>query len=236
MNVPEELILKNQMNYHSRNFRYINLLSMIYISFLMAATVMAYKVVNIWGLYEPGSTLIYTFTFFIGNVFAEVYGPDKTKKLIWESIVSGYVFAILITMVTLLPSPPFWNLQKEFNSVLGNVLRFTNAGVIGYLLSSFLNTYLLTKWKYKLKGKYFFARSLMATTVSEGLATFIAGFITFFGMMPNKSVFFLMLNAFSFKILYGLIAVFPATIIAHLLKNKEVEVTISPSYRFFYFK
>lgn len=225
MKLSEKIILNNKiMSSQEHHFQYLNILSIIYVTFLMAATVMAYKVVNIGGLFEPGSTLIYSCTFFIGNVFAELYGAKRTKRLIWESIISGYIFAILITVVNKLPSPNFWDLEKEYNSVLGNILRFTNAGVIGYLLSAFLNTYLLTTWKHKLKGKLFWLRSLLATTLSEGAATFIAGYITFSGMIANKAVILLMLNAFLFKVLYGLIAVWPTTFIAYFLKLKEREL------------
>jgi queuosine precursor transporter len=224
MKSAEDLVFNNIIHRDQSGLRYINILSIIYVTFLMAATVMAYKVIDIYGVFEPGSTIIYTFTFFLGNIFAEVYGSERAKKLIWESIIAGYIFAILITFVNKLPSPNFWNLQKEFNVVLGNILRFTNAGVIGYLLSAFLNIYLLTKWKYKLSGKLFWLRSFIATSISEGLATFIAGFITFLGMMPNKDVMILMMNALIFKILYGLIAVWPATFIAYILKKKEKNI------------
>ncbi|EHL31805.1 queuosine precursor transporter [Legionella drancourtii] len=211
------------------NFKYMRLLSMIYVAFLMAATIMAYKLVDLWGITEPGSTLIYTFTFFLGNVYAELYGPNYAKKLIWESIVTGYIFALLITLVNSFPSPSYWNMYEEFNKVIGHVLRFTNAGVIGYLLSAFLNIYLLTKWKYKLRGKYFWIRSLLASSISEGLATFVAGLITFIGMMPTTKILLVMTNAFFFKIGYGLIAVWPATFLAYFLKKNEKEITINPS-------
>lgn len=210
-------------------FKYMRILSMIYVTFLMAATTMAYKLVDIWGITEPGSTLIYTFTFFLGNIYAELYGPNYAKKLIWESIITGYIFALLITLVNSFPSPSYWNMYEEFNKVIGHVLRFTNAGVIGYLLSAFLNVYLLTKWKYKLKGKYFWARSLLASSISEGLATFVAGLITFIGMMPTTKILLVMANAFVFKIVYGFVAVWPATFIAYILKKKEKEITRNPT-------
>lgn len=211
------------------SFKYMRLLAMVYVAFLMAATIMAYKLVNIWGITEPGSTLIYTFTFFLANIYAELYGPNHSKKLIWESIIVGYIFAFLISLIHSFPSPGYWNLNEEFNKVIGHVLRFTNAGVIGYLLSAFLNVYLLTKWKYKLKGKYFWFRSLLASTISEGLATFIAGLITFLGMMPTTKILLVMINAFLFKIGYGLVGVWPATFIVYLLKKREKQVTINPT-------
>lgn len=202
-------------------YKYIRILAMIYITFLMAATVMAYKIVDINGCYQPGSTLIYTSTFFLGNVYAELYGPKYAKKLIWETIFCGYIFALLITIINNLPSPTLWNKKDEYDQVFGHILRFTNAGVVGFLLSSFLNTYLITQWKYKLNGKLFWARSLLASSLSEGAATFCAGIITFFGMLPTHDILQVMTNALLFKLIYGLLAVWPATFLVYILKRKE---------------
>ena len=224
-----------RLNIQYSNFRYMNILSMTYMTFLMASTVMGYKVVNIWGIAEPGSTLIYTFTFFLNNVYAELYGFTYAKRLILQSIICRYIFAFLISFVNYLPSPLYWNLKHEFNAVLGHVLRFTNASVIGYLISAFLNVYLLTKWKHKLNGKLFWVRSLFATSISEGVATFVAGLLAFMGMMPTLNIVQIMLNALLFKLIYGLIAVWPATFIAYFLKKKEQEVIEKPVLNFFGF-
>ena len=212
----------------TENFKYIRLLAMIYITFLLAATVVAYKVVLIGPVPEPGSTMIYTFTFFLANVYAESYGKNNAKSLILESICCGYIFALLLTGVNLLPSPDYWDNTGAYNQVLGHVLRFTNAGVVGFLISSLLNTHLFTRWKYKMKGRAFWYRSLLASSISEGAATFIAGIITFFGMMPTKQIIYLMSSALIFKLLYGLIAVVPASFLAFLLKKKERGISDAP--------
>jgi uncharacterized PurR-regulated membrane protein YhhQ (DUF165 family) len=92
-----------------------------------------------------------------------------------------------------------------------------------------LNVYLLTRWKLKMSGRFFWLRSFFASTLSECAATFIAGVLTFFGMMPINKILFVMANAFAFKILYGLIAVWPASFVAFFLKKKEGMVFDEPS-------
>lgn len=212
--------------YRSTPFTYMRLLAMVYMTFLMSSTIMAYKIVNIFGFNEPGSTLIYTSTFFLGNVFSELYGKKQAIRLILESIFCGYVFAFLISGVNALPSPDFWNKYSEYNVVIGHIIRFTNAGVLGYLLSALLNNHLLTRWKYKLNGKHFWLRSLAAASISEGIPTFIAGLITFFGMVPIGHIIAVMSNALIFKLIYGLIAVWPATFLVFLLKKSEPSIKL----------
>ena len=155
----------NLINHNtSQGFKYIQIMSMIYITLLLAATVVAYKIVIIGFIPEPGSTLIYTFSFFWANIFAEVYGLKRAKKLIWESIICGYLFAVLLTIINLLPSPGYWDHQLAYDQILGHMLRFTNAGVIGYLISAFLNIFLLTKWKHMMNGSKFWLRSTIVGT------------------------------------------------------------------------
>lgn len=197
----------------------MDFISMIYITFLLAATVSAYKIVKIGGYATPGSTIIYPFTFFLANIYTECYGAYLTKKLIYKSVLCGMVFALLLTGINILPSPNFWNHNKEYNQVLGNILRFTMAGIIGYVFGAMLNNYLFNLWKYKWNGKFFWARSLLATSISEGLVTYSVGFITFYGLIPITKIFLLMTNAFILKFLYGLIAVGPTGFIVFMLKK-----------------
>lgn len=225
----------NKYHANNDNFKYMRILAMLYITILLAATVVAYRIVLIGSIPEPGSTLIYTFSFFLMNVFSEIYGPHISKKLIWESIGCGYLFAILLSAINLLPAPSYLDNTGAYNQVLGHLFRFTNAGVIGYLLSTFLNVYLLTKWKFKMGGRFFWARSLLASTISEGAATFIAGVISFLGMMPIDNILIVMTSAFIFKILYGFIAVFPASFLAFILKKTEKDVFINPTINPFQF-
>lgn len=216
--VSNENFLTKHIN---REFRYMRLMAMIYVTFLLAATVSAYKIVLIGPLPEPGSTLIYTFSFFLANIIVEIYGENISRKLLVESICCGYIFALLLTGINILPSPEYWNHADAFDQVIGHVFRFTNAGVIGYLISAGLNLYLFTRWKYMMHGRLFWVRSLLASSISEGAATFVAGFITFFGMMPSEKILLVMASALAFKILYGFIAVWPASFIAFILKKRE---------------
>lgn len=214
----------DQQTQELSSYKYIRFIAMAYLTLLLSATVVAYRVVIIGPIPEPGSTLIYTFSFFLSNVYSEVYGANAAKKLIMESICCGYLFALLLTFVNMLPAPEYWDTSGTYNQVLGHVLRFTNAGVIGYLISSFLNNYLITTWKYKMNGKLFWLRSLAASSLSECVATFISGLITFIGMFPTQNILYLMMCALFFKIVYGFLAILPASFLSHILKKKELQV------------
>lgn len=222
-NLIKKRILQEN-NYHAldhNNYKYSRIVAMIYVTLLSASTILAYRIVKIGPILEPGSTLIYTFSFFMANVYTEVYGAKLSRKLIWESIFCEYLFALALTGVNFIPAPNYWDNTAAFNQVLDHILRFTNAGAIGYLTSAFLNIYLFNRWKYKMHGKSFWIRSLMASSLSEGVATFVAGIITFFGMIPIEKIIQVMTNALCFKLVYGFLIVWPASFLAFVLKREE---------------
>ncbi|SRR5579883_154441 len=122
MQVQRELdnnFVKNFAEDDCKNFRYMRIVALIYLTLLLASTIMAYRIVLIGSISTPGSTLIYTFSFFWSNIFTEVYGPNFSKKLIWESLVCQFFFGLLITVVNILPSPFYWNNKSAYDIVVG---------------------------------------------------------------------------------------------------------------------
>lgn len=211
--------------YQPEGHKYERIIAMIYLTLLLAATVSAYKIVNVGFFPEPGSTLIFTSSYFFGTLVAELYGPYIAKQLIFEAIICGLIFGILIFCIDYLPSANLYlNNSKEYHSVLGNTLRFTVSGTIGFILSSYINIHLVSKWRKLLNGKYYIIRSLGSTAIGELVATFLAGFLTFLGMMPIIKIVKLMGYAYLFKICYDLFAIWPIAFVVYLLKKKEINV------------
>lgn len=203
------------------NFKYLRFMSMLYITVLLAATVVAYKIDMLKFIPVAGSTLVFTSSYFLGDVIAEVYGYKISKRLIWESVVCGYIFAFAIALVIALPSPGYWARSQSYNMVFGHIIRFTNAGTLGYLISAFLNVYIISKWKVLVKGKHFWLRSLGATSIGEAAANCVSYTISFFGLIPSKHILMIMLSAYLFKLAYGVVAVWPAMLLTYFLKKQE---------------
>jgi len=198
------------------------LLSMLYVAVLMAATVLAYKIIRVSSHIDiTASTVVFTMSYFVAMMIAELYGPYLARRVIWETLICGYVFAILITIMLKLPSPAFWMNSHAYDSTLGHVLRFTIAGSIGFLLSNFLAVFLLQKWRILLKGKWFSLRSLGATSLGEAIATYSVGVITFYGMMPMHRILWVMTCALGYKLIINSIIAWPVAFFVILIKKLE---------------
>lgn len=57
-------------------------LVMLYISCILIANVVAFKVIDIFSITITAGTLVFPITYILGDVFSEIYGYHTTKKII----------------------------------------------------------------------------------------------------------------------------------------------------------
>ncbi len=203
------------------NARYILPVLMFYLMATLAADVVAYKLVQFGPLVESGATLIFPITYLLGDVVTEVYGYRVARQFIWLNLVCELLFALLVMGVIHLQPPHFWQGQLAFEQSLGHVLRFVLSGIVGNLMSDFLNVYLISKWKVFMRGQYFWLRSLGSTAISELVLVVVTGFFAFTGTMSLAHVFQLAGSAYVLEIVYALIFVWPGWLLILFLKKKE---------------
>ncbi len=205
----------------NRDFKYLELLSMLYITMLLSSVVTTMYLVSIFGFTFNMGAAIIPFMYFLGDVIAEVYGYRYARNLIWYALLCDVVFIVLVVFTVHLPSPPAWHHQKEFQTVLGGLYRLIISGIIVFPLSEFLNIYVLSKSRLLLKGAYFWIRSFSSSVISELTLALIGSLIIFYHVLPVQEIFFIALSSFAIKVVFSFMAIFPATILQNLLKRTE---------------
>ena len=203
------------------NSLFILPIAMIYLTAMLAADAVAFKFVGVEGIALSGATVVFPFTYLFGDVIAEVYGYDTARRIIWLSLLCELCFALVIKGVITLPYPAFANYQEAFNLADGGMPRFVVGGIIGNIISSFLNIYLISKWKIMAKGRIFWLRSIVATALSELLITIFAVMIGFSSVISVWNQIRVIAWGYSLEIFYAVIFVWPAWGISAFLKNKE---------------
>lgn len=204
-----------------QQYKYFYLLAMIYTTIMVAATTVAYKVVEIGAFAATSASLIFPMTFTLGSIISEVYGYEISKKLIFASMFCGLLFAAIVNSCIYLPSPAEWSGQAAFTATLGHTFRFAVAGTLGSLIGSYVNVFAVTRWKALLKGKWFPLRSFGASTIGEFFLVSITTLLSFWGTLPDHMVFKMFLFAYFSKILYSSLLLWPAAIAAAALKKLE---------------
>lgn len=201
--------------------KYLLLLAMLFMTLLLAGTVVAGKIVRIGTFTLPASTLLFICSYALSDIITEVYGYAIMRQLIWFSVICGYLFALAIQLMIKLPSPNYWHFQNEFNTVFHITFLFTTIASIAMILSIFLNSFALSKWKILMRGKHFWLRSLSASFVGELVHVVILYPIVFWSTVPMQAMPILMLSGLIYRVSGSFLITTPTAIVAIFLKRAE---------------
>lgn len=202
-------------------YKAFSLLSMIYITIVLAADVLIYKIATFGSLTITVGSLITPFWFVITDIIAEVYGYQLTRRLIWSSIVCSVLFTLVCSMLIQLPSPSFWQYQAAYDQVLGKLPRVLLGCIAGIIIGAFANTYLITKWKILVRGKYFWLRSVGSSAIGQLTFTAVTILFDLLGVIPFNKVLQLISISFTIKLIVTALVALPSTFFVAYLKWLE---------------
>ena len=131
-------------------------IGIVFVTCLLLSNLIAGKM---WAVTEnitlPAAVILFPVTYILGDVFTEVYGFEKARRIIWLGFGCSF-FAVLIYLITIaLPHPGFWEGQESFATVLDTTPHVALASFAGYLCGEFSNSMILSRIKVAMKGKHF---------------------------------------------------------------------------------
>lgn len=211
-----------RINQNRAYFKGLISLSMLYLIGWTTAYLMIYKMVMINKILEPGAIFLFPLSYAVADIITEVYGYRVAKHVVWSAFILGFVYCFSLKIVATLPGPPFWHKQDAYSIVFSPVMRAYFATTIASLSGSMINVYMISKFKILMQGKRFWVRSLLSTGIGELAFTLIGGATAYSGIEKWSNIVFLMLDGYTFKMIYALIAVWPASIVVYFLKKSLV--------------
>lgn len=201
--------------------KWIILLAMLYLVGWVTSYPMIYKMTEVHHILEPGCIYLFPLSYAIADIITEVYGYEITRKIIWFAILSGLIYSLALWLVAQVPAPGYWTKQEAYQTVFSPILRAYYATTVASLLGNFINIYVISKWKIAMRGKCFWLRSLASTAFGELTFSVIGGTIAYAGIEPWGKIIFLMMDGYLFKMIYAIVAVWPAAAIVIFLKWSE---------------
>lgn len=166
---------------------YILLLS-VFIGCITIASVLANKIITVFGLFVPAGVLAYSITFVCTDVISEIWGRDRANATILGGFVALVVVLFLVQLSLVWPKAPFWDNDTAFRSVLGATSRIVVASFIAYLVSQYHDVWAFHFWKRITNQRHLWLRNNLSTAVSQLLDSFIFITIAFYGVMPIGSL------------------------------------------------
>ncbi len=197
------------------------LTGILFATCLLISNILASKIMMIGPWSAPAGVLIFPLAYIINDVLVEVWGYQKARLIIWAGFGVNLLAVLFFSIGIAVTAAPFWQNQEAFATVLGSTPRIVAASMLAYLLGSFLNAYVMSRFKVLTKGKGFSARAILSTLVGEGADSVLFISIAFAGIFPLKALLIMMLTQALIKTVYE-IAILPLTILV-VKKVKQIE-------------
>lgn len=205
---------------HATGYKYLIFLSMIYLSIMLCNAVLTNRFIGIDSLFVLGGTFTSPFIFILDDIVAEIYGYRIACSMILYGFAAQTLFIVICQIVLLTPHPSFFIHQESYNYILGiSLLRINISGFAAFITANLLNSYILTRWKILLKGKYFWLRSLGSSVFSEALYSFLAIVLMQINSIPFQEIIKVVGLSFSIKAIYSIIFSLPTNWLVNYLKN-----------------
>ena len=198
----------------------------IYITLILISNILAGRLISIGSISLTGAVMVFPFTYILSDIFTEIYGFNKNKKIIWLSFMCNLIMVLIFMIVLKLPYPDTFKNSEEYNLVLGTTPRNLVASLVGFLFGNFLNSIILSKLKVVTKGKFLALRTITSTILGEAIDTAIFITIAFWGQLPNEILIHMIINQSIFKILIEIIA----TPITYKVINKVKKIENEDAY------
>lgn len=206
-----------------QNFKYLDVITVLFVAVLLISNIASTKIARIFGFSLDGGTLLFPLAYIFNDVLTEVYGYNRSRKVIWLGFASAILMSVTLIIVGILPSATGWENQDAYQKILGQAPRIVIASLCAYFVGEFANSFILAKMKIASRGKWLWMRTIGSTLVGEMLDSLIFVTIAFTGVLPNELIIALIISNYIFKT--GIEIIFtPITyVIVNFLKKAERE-------------
>jgi len=194
------------------------ILTALFSASLVAASILASKIITIFGIFVPAGILAYSITFIITDTASEIYGKKTADTLVFSGFTALLLTFVLMQISIVLPSAPFWDNQQAYASVAGSTSRIILASLLAYLVSQHHDVWLFHLIKNKTNGKHLWLRNNASTAVSQFLDSAIFITIAFYGVMPLWPLIF---GQWAVKLIIAIVDTPIVYLVVNLLNRKH---------------
>lgn len=209
------------MTKHLREFRYYELLVIIFVVVLLISNLVGQKICAFGQFRISGAQLLFPITYIFGDVFTEVYGYAASRRAIWLGFFASGLLAVMGMITVALPPAPDWPNQQAFATVFNFVPRLVVASLVAFWCGEFANSFVMAKMKILTSGKHLWTRTVGSTVVGQAVDTFVLMIIAFGGSLNMGLIANLIVSGYVGKVLYEVAATPFTYAIVNSLKRAE---------------
>ena len=217
-----------------KHYRYYDLVMALFVTVLLVSNLLSSaKIIDMGVSLGPlalvfdAGTLLFPISYIFGDILTEVYGYQRSRRVIWVGFFANALMALFVWLAAVLPAEATWSAsvgQSAYDSILGGVSGLVVASLAAFFVGEFSNSYVLAKMKIATKGRWLWTRTIGSTLVGEAVDSTIFFLIaTALGVFPPELILSLIVTNYILKV--GIEVLFtPVTLlVVRALKKAENE-------------
>lgn len=197
------------------------LAGILFTTCLLVSNLISSKIISIGPLSVPAGVIIFPLAYILNDVITEVWGFGKARLIIWSGFAMNLIAVIFYTLAVQWPAASFWNGQESFSAVLGSTPRIAIASLTAYLFGSFVNAFIMSKFKLMTKGKGFTLRAIVSTLAGEGIDSLVFITIAFVGIIPVNQLIVMVALQAAVKTVFEIVVLPLTVVIVNRIKTIE---------------
>jgi uncharacterized integral membrane protein (TIGR00697 family) len=173
--------LSNPQKINRRFYRYFDLVMVLFVTVLLISNIASSAKVVDWGVslfglqlaFDAG-TILFPISYIFGDVLTEVYGYQRSRRVIWAGFFCLALSALILWIVRIMPGEVTWQTyagQSAYEAILGGMSTggIVLASLIAYFAGEFINSFVLAKMKVITKGRWLWTRTMGSTLIGEAV-------------------------------------------------------------------
>jgi uncharacterized integral membrane protein (TIGR00697 family) len=219
-----------------KSYRFFDTILGIFIAVILISNIassakivsLGFSIFNVPMAFDAG-TILFPIGYVFGDILTEVYGYQRSRRVIWTGFFSLLLAALTFWAVSILPGESTWQGyagDKAYQSILGGMSSggIVLASLAGFWLGEFSNSFILAKMKILTNGRWLWSRTIGSTLAGELVDT--AMFVVVasaFGVFPWSLFLTLTLTNYLFKVAVEVLMTPLTYIVVRTLKRAENE-------------
>jgi queuosine precursor transporter len=204
-------------------YRYFDTIMALFVAVLLISNIASTKILDFGPFTFDGGTLLFPISYIFGDILTEVYGYERSRRVIWIGFFCALLMSVVLALVGLLPPASGWEHQEAYQVILGLTPRIVVASLVAYFCGEFTNSYTLARMKIVTKGRWLWSRTIGSTLAGEAVDTLLFVTIAFSGILPWSLWVSVAVSNYLFKCGYEILATPVTYQVVSYLKRAENE-------------
>jgi len=221
---------------NNKTYRYFDIILGLFIAVLLISNIasaakiidLGFSIFKIPMAFDAG-TLLFPISYVFGDILTEVYGYQRSRRVIWMGFFSLALGSLVFWVISVLPGEVTWQGYAGDAAYLAILGGMSTGGIVlgsltGFWLGEFANSFTLAKMKVLTNGRWLWSRTIGSTLIGELVDTvmFIA-VVSAFGVFPWSLFLTLTVSNYLFKVAVEVLMTPLTYIVVRALKQAEHE-------------